>query len=160
LKSIKKKAKYDCLGKANLFYGTRWWRFLYGTLINSLSLLTCLLGSSLFSMAAFSIFILVSFVYLMVVISFFIHAPDLVLIPKVNTYAYHNEELLYNKTDFLYGHYTGFSSLTFKENTFANYTIDYTTGDTMNFVTVFGVLFSSIIGLLTGANRVEWGNYK
>jgi potassium/chloride transporter 9 len=96
----------------------------------------------------------------MVVISFFIRGPDLVLIPKVNTYAYNNEELLYNKTDFLYGHYTSFSSSTFRENTFANYTIDYTTGDTMNFVNVFGVLFSSIIGLLTGANRVEWGNYK
>ncbi|CAF3840149.1 unnamed protein product, partial [Adineta steineri] len=143
--------------KANIFHGTHWWRFIYGTLINILSLITCLFGSALFSMAAFSIFILVSFVYLMIVISFFIRGPHLVLIPKVNIYAYNTEQLLYNKTDFLYGHFTSFSLTTLNENMYANYTIDYTTGDTMNFVTVFGVLFSSIIGLLAGANRVEWG---
>ncbi|CAF0810092.1 unnamed protein product [Rotaria sp. Silwood1] len=138
--------------KANIFHETHWWRFLYGTLINIVSLITCLLGSSLFSVAAFFIFILVCFVYLMVVISFFIRGPHLVLIPKVNTYAYNNEALLYNKTDLLYGHYTSFSSTTMRENLFSNYTIDYTTGNTMNFATVFGVLFSSITGLLAGAN--------
>ncbi|CAF3975806.1 unnamed protein product [Rotaria sp. Silwood2] len=138
--------------KANIFHETHWWRFLYGTLINLVSLVTCLLGSSLFSVAAFFIFILVCFVYLMVVLSFFIRGPHSVLIPKVNTYAYNNEALLYNKTDLLYGQYTSFSSATLRENLFANYTIDYTTGNTMNFATVFGVLFSSITGLLAGAN--------
>jgi potassium/chloride transporter 9 len=87
----------------------------------------------------------------MVVVSFFIREPHQVLIPKTNTYAY-NEALLYNKTDFLYGQYTGFSSTTFRENIYANYTIDYTTGETMNFAAVFGILFSSITGLLAGAN--------
>ncbi|CAF4994208.1 unnamed protein product, partial [Rotaria sp. Silwood1] len=114
--------------KANIFHETHWWRFLYGTLINIVSLITCLLGSSLFSVAAF----------------FYIYT--------LNTYAYNNEALLYNKTDLLYGHYTSFSSTTMRENLFSNYTIDYTTGNTMNFATVFGVLFSSITGLLAGAN--------
>ncbi|UJR36564.1 hypothetical protein I4U23_029283 [Adineta vaga] len=143
--------------RTKIFCDTRWWRFLYGTLINCLSLLTCLFGSSLVSMAAFSIFILVSFVYLMIIISFFIRGPHSVLIPKVNIYAYQNQEHIYNNTDYLYGHYTSFNSSTWKENLYTNYTIDYTTGDTTNFVSVFGVLFSSIIGLLAGANRVEWG---
>jgi len=88
----------------------------------------------------------------MVVVSFFIREPTRVLIPKMNTFAYNNEALLYNKTDFLYGQYTGFSSGTLRENLYANYTIDYTTGDPMNFATVFGILFSSITGLLAGAN--------
>jgi potassium/chloride transporter 9 len=89
----------------------------------------------------------------MVVISFFIREPHRILIPKTNIYAYNHETLLlYNKTDFLYGQYTGFSSATFRENIYANYTIDYTTGDIMNFATVFGILFSSITGLLAGAN--------
>jgi potassium/chloride transporter 9 len=88
----------------------------------------------------------------MVVISFFIREPHRVLIPKINTYAYNNELFVYNKTDFLYGQYTGFSSATFRENIYSNYTIDYTTGDIMNFATIFGILFSSITGLLAGAN--------
>jgi potassium/chloride transporter 9 len=101
-------------------------------------------------MATFFIFILVSFVYLMVVVSFFVHGPTLVPIPKANTYAYANQIL--NGSDTLYGHYTGFSSATLSGNTYANYTIDYTTGETMDFATVFGVFFSSITGLLAGAN--------
>jgi potassium/chloride transporter 9 len=152
LKFNKNENENDLLGKANFFHATRWWRFLYGTLINLVSLITCLLGSSLFSIAAFFIFILVCFVYLMVVISFFIRDPHHVLIPKVNTYAYNNEALSYNKTDFLYGYYTGFSSATMKGNIYTNYTIDYTTGDIMDFSNVFVVLFSSITGLLAGAN--------
>ncbi|CAF4121575.1 unnamed protein product [Rotaria sp. Silwood2] len=138
--------------KANAFQDTHWWRFLYGTIINIISLITCLLGSSLFSMATFFIFILVSFSYLMVVVSFFVQSPRAVVIPRVNTYAYDHQSFELNKTDLIYGQYTGFSSLTMRENTYANYTIDYTTGDMMNFATVFGVLFSSITGLLAGAN--------
>lgn len=103
-------------------------------------------------MATFFIFILVSFVYLMVVVSFFVRSPTSVLIPKANTYAYERAATLYNHTGPLYGSYTGFSALTMRENTNANYTIDYTTGDMMDFATVFGVLFSSITGLLAGAN--------
>ena len=139
-------------GKIHILYETHWWRFLYGTIINLISLLTCLLGSSLFSVATVFIFILVCFIYLMVVISFFICEQHQVLIPKVNSYAYQNELFLYNKTDALYGYYTGFNLVTWKENIYANYTIDYTTGDMMNFATVFGILFSSITGLLAGAN--------
>ncbi len=140
------------LGRVSAFQDSHWWRFLYGTIINIISLVTCLLGSSLFSMATFFIFILVSFVYLMVVVSFFVQSPTNVLIPRVNTYAYEQQALLYNKTDLIYGKYTGFSAATMRENTYANYTIDYTTGDMMDFATVFGVLFSSITGLLAGAN--------
>jgi potassium/chloride transporter 9 len=101
-------------------------------------------------MATFFIFILVSFVYLMVVVSFFVQSPISVPIPKANTYAYGNQ--INNASFTLYGNYTGFSSLTMQQNTYANYTIDYTTGEIMDFATVFGVLFSSITGLLAGAN--------
>jgi potassium/chloride transporter 9 len=108
-------------------------------------------------MATFFIFILVSFVYLMVVVSFFVVSPEPVPIPRVNTYAYGN--LLSNGSVTLYGNYTGFSSATMQGNTYANYTIDYTTGEMMDFATVFGVLFSSITGLLAGANMSGKNKY-
>lgn len=69
----------------------------------------------------------------------------------MNIYAY-GQALLYNKSEYLYGHYTGFSSATLNGNLYANYTIDYTTGEMTNFATIFGILFSSITGLLAGAN--------
>ena len=103
-------------------------------------------------MATFFIFILVTFVYLMVAVSFFVRGPTQVLIPRVNTYVYQQEQTLFNSTAPIYGNYTGFSAATLRGNTYANYTIDYTTGDQMDFATVFGVLFSSITGLLAGAN--------
>ena len=88
----------------------------------------------------------------MVVVSFFVKSPMQVLISPMNTYIYDQQASLYNRTDLIYGNYTGFSAATMRENTYASYTVDYTTGDTMNFATVFGVLFSSITGLLAGAN--------
>ena len=102
-------------------------------------------------MATFFIFILVSFVYLMIVVSFLVQSPQKIVVPQVNQYAY-EQALQMNLTDLLYTKYTSFSAATLRENIYSNYTIDYTTRETMNFATVFGILFSSITGLLAGAN--------
>ena len=125
---------------------------MYGTIVNLVSLIICLLGASLLTTAAFVILILVCIIYLTVVVSFFIQGPMNVLIPKTNTIAYNHEALFYNRTDPLYGQYTGFSLSTFQGNLYSNYSVDYTTGDGTDFAIVFSLLFSSITGLLAGAN--------
>lgn len=137
---------------ADFFFDTHWWRFLYGTMINLVSLITCLLGASLLTTATSIILLLICLIFLMVIISFFVEGPMDVLIPKNNKIAYNGEALLYNKSDLLYGRYTGFNLATFKGNLYSNYTVDYTTGDPTDFAIVFGLLFSSITGLLAGAN--------
>ena len=121
-------------------------------MINLVSLITCLLGASLLTTATSIILILVCLIYVMVIVSFFVEGPMDVLIPKNNKVAYNNEALIYNKTDLLYGRYTGFNLATFKGNLHSNYTVDYTTGEATDFAIVFGLLFSSITGLLAGAN--------
>ena len=128
------------------FETSHWWRFLYGTVINLFSFILCLLTAPLFPTIAFFILILVGIVYITIVLSFFIQTPLSVLIPKTNNYAY-----LSNRTDFLYGKYTSFNQMTFRDNLYSNYSIDYTTGAMMSFDTVFGILFSSVTGFLSGA---------
>ena len=139
-------------GRFNVFRRSHWWRFLYGSVINLLSLTLCLFGSSLFSLATIFIFILVFFIYLTVIISFCVEHPQSVLIPVWNTLFYQQQTTLSNQTELFYGQYTGFSSTTFKENIYSNYTFDYTTGDKTRFESIFGVLFSSITGILAGAS--------
>ncbi len=48
--------------------------------------------------------------------------------------------------------FTGLSAQTFKDNLYSNYSIDYTTKEMTDFPYVFGVLFSSVTGILAGAN--------
>jgi potassium/chloride transporter 9 len=50
------------------------------------------------------------------------------------------------------GRFTGLSSQTFTDNLYSNYTVDYTTEKATNFSFIFGVLFSSLTGIMAGAN--------
>ena len=90
--------------------------------------------------------------FLTLIISFFIRHPQLVMIPTFNTHVYQQQTESSNTTELIYGHYTGFSAETWRSNLYANYTVDYTTGQTTDFEKIFGILFSSITGLLAGAN--------
>lgn len=82
---------------------------------------------------------MVVIVYITVMLSLFIRNPMSLELPGL-------------KDSNITGNFTGLSAETFKNNLFANYSRDYTTGELTDFPYVFGVLFSSVTGILAGAN--------
>ncbi|KAL1123332.1 hypothetical protein AAG570_002417 [Ranatra chinensis] len=123
-----------------------WWRFLYRTIFNSLNLVVCVIGSSMFAKTSAVILAIVCICLTSAIVSFFCVGPLDVAIPEVNT-------LVQNATYHVNGSYTGFLISTLKSNLYSNYSRDYTHENQMTgFSVVFGVLFSGVTGIMAGAN--------
>ncbi|XP_064121750.1 LOW QUALITY PROTEIN: solute carrier family 12 member 9-like [Macrobrachium nipponense] len=93
-----------------------------------------------------------------VIISFAIDKGQQVPIPFNNKIIYPGNSSL-NESFIINGTYTGFSLTTLNDNLFPNFTYDYTTVDdaddlpqTVDFATLFAVLFSGVTGIMAGAN--------
>ncbi|XP_071529444.1 solute carrier family 12 member 9 [Panulirus ornatus] len=131
----------------------RWYSFAYGSAVNFINLLVCLIGAGMFAKLTVAIFAIVLFCTGSVILSFPIENYEIsVSIPAANP--------LVNSSYELNGTYTGFSAKTLRENLVANFSRDYTTcsGDdyescsVVNFAVTFGVLFSGVTGIMAGAN--------
>jgi len=120
-----------------------WWRYLYKTCVNMFNVVICLLGAGVFSFAAVGLFLITFVTYTLVIVSFFVKPSLEVVLPMTN-------QVTENVT--MYGNYTGLSMHTFKGNLYGHFGRDYSTGDGQNFLTVFAVLFSSVTGVMAGAN--------
>jgi len=131
------------VGVSNLANGLpegRWWKFLYGSGINFITLLVALIGANVFSVAVTFIFLIMFVVYLTVVISLLARGPMDIDLPGLNNVN-------------LTGRFTGMSIDTLKDNLYGNYSTDYTNDHAQtSFAYVFGVLFSSLVGVMAGAN--------
>ncbi|XP_021924714.1 solute carrier family 12 member 9 isoform X2 [Zootermopsis nevadensis] len=124
----------------------RWWRFLYCSFLNVISLVVCLIGAEMFAKTSVVVLGVVCISLLSVIISFCIHGPMMVLIPEANT-------LIQNGSVPVYRNYTGFQLDTLKANWHQQYSVDYSSdGKVVDFATVFGVLFSGVTGIMAGAN--------
>ncbi|CAG7820176.1 unnamed protein product [Allacma fusca] len=115
----------------------QWWRFLYCSGLNCLNLVVCLIGASLFAKTSVAILTIVGVCLLSVFASYFQHGDFEVEFPS-------------NPNDT--GLFTGFNGTTLDQNLHSNYTVDYTSGQQVNFAIVFGVLFSGVTGIMAGAN--------
>ncbi|XP_075703484.1 solute carrier family 12 member 9 isoform X2 [Rhinoderma darwinii] len=115
------------------------YNFLYASVVLLLCLSVCLVGASIYSQAAFFIFILVTLVLLSILISFLAVGPRHITIR-------HGGNLT------LIGEYTGINHTTLHNNLQADYSLDYTTGNLMNFATVFAVMFNGCTGIMAGCN--------
>lgn len=124
----------------------RWYNFAYSSTVNVLNLLVCLIGAGMFAKFTIVIFAVVLSCTASVIISFLAenHRID-VPIPSAN-------QLVQNDTFPVNGTYTWFSANTLRDNLWPEYSVDYTTDDPVNYATVFGVLFSSVTGIMAGAN--------
>ncbi|XP_005097586.1 solute carrier family 12 member 9 [Aplysia californica] len=126
-----------------------WWRYLYATVSLFICLLICIVGGAMFARTSAIILLIVVVCTLSVMISVFVKSGDVdVEIPKTNDIAWFNKSDDANIT----GLYTGLNGTTFRENLHSEYTIDYNTKNQMDYATVFAILFSSVTGILNGAN--------
>ncbi|XP_055863932.1 solute carrier family 12 member 9-like isoform X2 [Biomphalaria glabrata] len=131
---------------------TDWWKYLYSTVSLFICLIICLIGGAMFARTSAAILLIVVVCTLSVMISIFAKNYRLQIdIPFNNQYIYPNQSNL-NQNNTITGNYTGLSATTFRENLFNNYTVDYSTDRQMNYATVFAILFSSVTGILNGAN--------
>uniref|UniRef100_A0A0B7B898 Solute carrier family 12 member 9 n=1 Tax=Arion vulgaris TaxID=1028688 RepID=A0A0B7B898_9EUPU len=129
-----------------------WWKYLYASTSLFICLLICIVGGAMFAKTSAFILLLVVIATLSVFISAFVNSDNIeVEIPKTNDYAYRHVNETGNDTK-VYGLYTGLSAKTFRDNLMSNYTIDYSTDNMMDYATVFAILFSSVTGILNGAN--------
>ncbi|ELU01652.1 hypothetical protein CAPTEDRAFT_155483 [Capitella teleta] len=130
--------------------GTKWWNYLYCTAVLFFCLAVCMIGGAMF--ARTSVFILAVLVVctLSVIVSMFFKDETCVPYPKSNNIIYPNASISYNHTKC--ANYTGFSIETFKNNLWADFSVDYITDTKMSFAAVFAVLFSSVTGIMNGAN--------
>ncbi|XP_022666111.1 solute carrier family 12 member 9-like isoform X2 [Varroa jacobsoni] len=125
-----------------------WWNLLYGTSVNVLNLLVCLVGAALFAKTTVVIFGAVMVVALSVALSMMFSSAKLIPFPEENQI---------NQTIHS-GLFTGPSLTTLGSNLWSNYSLDYFSGKngknytTTSFAIVFGVLFSGVTGIMAGAN--------
>ncbi|XP_061682867.1 solute carrier family 12 member 9 isoform X2 [Syngnathoides biaculeatus] len=124
-----------------------WWSLLYATAIALLCLVVCMVGAHIYAKAAFLIFLVVMFVLGTIFISFFAVQPHTIILPSSA-----NSIPSVNRTGPTTANFTGFKLDTLLGNLWADYTVDYTTGNLMTFATVFAVMFNGCTGIMAGSN--------
>ena len=152
-------------GIAAILPDSRWHSILYGSVLNLMNALICLIGASVFAKTTVIIFVTVMISTLSVMTSLLFQSPQSLKIPEENTWFRQH----FNTTEL---QFTSFSWTTFKDNmnrmschmsfigfqlklifkSLAEFGVDYTTKDFTTFPIVFGVLFSGVTGIMAGAN--------
>ncbi|XP_055299605.1 solute carrier family 12 member 9 isoform X2 [Sitodiplosis mosellana] len=133
-------------GESGFIQDSRWWRFLYCTLVNTLMLIVCLVGASLLAKTYVLILGIVIVCLISTFVSFLTQGEMEVSIPIENT-------IVQNKTHLVNYTYSGLSLDTFQHNLYEHYGKDYSSGNSqVTFAIVFGVLFSGVTGIMAGAN--------
>ena len=119
----------------------RGYQYLYGTAVLFVCLCICLIGANMFAKTSFLIFIIVTVVTGVVILSFFLEKAKDIDLPSTN-HIVHNNTFMY----------TGLNQTTFRNNLMPHFGIDYSTHSDASFAIVFGVLFNGCTGVMAGAN--------
>ncbi|RMX53501.1 hypothetical protein pdam_00017334 [Pocillopora damicornis] len=121
----------------NIFRSGTWYSFLYASIVLFFCLIVCLIGSGMFAKTSFIIF-------LAVMVSFLIVKHKDGISPGVHSGHSPTKNVTYR--------YSGWNSTTLHKNLWPNFTKDYTTEEHQTSLTVFGVLFNGVTGVMAGAN--------
>ncbi|GFR62416.1 solute carrier family 12 member 9 [Elysia marginata] len=139
-------------GDSGLSTNSDWWQYAYCTVALFICGLICIVGGAMFARTSAIILLVVVFCTITVIISFFVKSHEILVdIPKTNDIAWSLKNGT-NDSVSPTGLYTGLSGKTFRDNIDSNFTVDYSTDTTMSYATVFAILFSSVTGILNGAN--------
>lgn len=148
-------------GDAGLPVAGQWWKYLYATVVLFLCLLVCMVGGSMFAKTLTVILGITVVCLLSVIISIFAKTHRFsVDLPKENHLVVHHTDL--NSTNVTQFFYTGLSAATFRSNLYPGYERDYSqcqepdskdsSCNVLTFGAVFAILFSSVTGIMNGAN--------
>lgn len=119
-----------------------WYSFAYASIILFFCLLVCLIGAGMFAKTSFIIFLAVLVAVASSFVSFFIMHPKDDIPPGAGNINHKNDSY----------HYSGWSHKTFTSNLWDDFRKDYTTGHVEKPLTLFGVLFNGVTGIMAGAN--------
>lgn len=137
---------------ADKLSGESTYQYLYGTVVLFICLVVCLIGANMFAKTTFIIFIIVTAVTGVVILSFFLEEGKCIPLPLSNKYAHLHHNPSVNNCSNHTSWYTGLNLTTFKDNLLPHFGTDYTTGSVADFALVFGVLFNGCTGVMAGAN--------
>ncbi|KAL4221557.1 hypothetical protein ACF0H5_019814 [Mactra antiquata] len=140
-----------------------WWKYLYATIVLAVCLFVCMVGGSMFAKTLTVILGLTMICLLSVFISIFaINHTIQVEVPKENHLVNHVRNDTGNVSLPVTFNYTGLKAETFRSNAYGGYERDYSQCtqpnskngqcSVMTFATVFAILFSSVTGIMNGAN--------
>eukprot|EP00003_Mantamonas_plastica_P015111 TRINITY_DN2580_c0_g1_i4.p1 TRINITY_DN2580_c0_g1~~TRINITY_DN2580_c0_g1_i4.p1 ORF type:complete len:930 (-),score=290.19 TRINITY_DN2580_c0_g1_i4:2-2746(-) len=107
---------------------TRWFKFLYASIVLAILTLICLVGAEAFAKTSIVIFTVLIVAVFFAAGSLCFATPD----PSIG--------------------FTGFSPDTFSGNLDAHYSVDEESGRMMNFQAVFSIFFPATTGIMAGAN--------
>nr|AKN21476.1 slc12a-2 [Schmidtea mediterranea] len=126
----------------------RWWTYLFATCVCLFCLAVCLVGGSMFAKTNLFIFLAVFVCFTSVLVTFLFQSSHLVKIPMTNKVIYPHHNMSQQ-----FGQFTGLNGTTFRKNIlYDGYRIDFSTGNQMDFLSVFAIMFSGVTGIMNGAN--------
>ncbi|XP_058945660.2 solute carrier family 12 member 9 isoform X1 [Pocillopora verrucosa] len=128
----------------NIFRSGTWYSFLYASIVLFFCLIVCLIGSGMFAKTSFIIFLAVMVAVSSSIVSFLIVKHKGGILPGVHSGHSPPKNVTYR--------YSGWNSTTLHKNLWPNFTKDYTTEEHQTSLTVFGVLFNGVTGVMAGAN--------
>ncbi|XP_027060222.1 solute carrier family 12 member 9-like [Pocillopora damicornis] len=128
----------------NIFRSGTWYSFLYASIVLFFCLIVCLIGSGMFAKTSFIIFLAVMVAVSSSIVSFLIVKHKDGISPGVHSGHSPTKNVTYR--------YSGWNSTTLHKNLWPNFTKDYTTEEHQTSLTVFGVLFNGVTGVMAGAN--------
>ncbi len=148
---------------AQVLPSSKWWMFLYSSVVNAVNMVVCIVGAKLFGRASTLVLTVVCTCTLVTIASFFtndVYIQEFVYNATMDCIPPTDNASMPNCTKVANGTFTGFAASSgeiIADNFFANLDPEFSFDCSdpkakVDFFVVFGVLFSGVTGIMSGAN--------